>query len=223
MKRSRWGLAVSCAGLVAFAVASLTSAADKSTLPVLESLAGETFTTSERAAIIDWTLSQPEVRARTDGRRYRLLRAASESAKTASGDARRAILYVRNYDAGVVHAISVDLASARIEIRDLRHAAASPSAEEIQAAMTLVKADPAFEAQAANPMMELMGGFQWTGEGAADPCARDFCVQLAFMEQNFEKKPVHFIIVDLSRQEIVNRDLVKNATTQAPSNRREGD
>jgi hypothetical protein len=219
MRRSRWGLARLCSGLICvITFHSAAVAADRSTLPALTSSGSEALTASERAAIVEWTMAQPEVRAKTDGHRHRVLRTAAEQTKTPRGDARRAVLYVRDYDAGVVHEVRIDLGSAQIEIRDLPHAAASPSAEEIEEAMTLVRSDAAFAEQSANPALSLSGGFQWTGHGAADACARDFCVQLAFMEQNFEKKPVHFIIVDLSRQEIVNRDLLKDA-----DHRREGD
>jgi hypothetical protein len=199
-------LAAACAvGLTLSPLASGALAAGSGALPKLTTLPGEAFSPAERQAVIQWTLAQPEIRSRLEGRRHRLLSANADFPKEAGRSYRRATLYIRNYDARVTHEVSVDLRTWRLKVEDLV-AQVQPSYEEIREAMDLIRGDAPLAELVQDPRLTLDGGFYVPSTDTADPCSRDVCMQFGFMKPNFEKPPARIVIVDLNAQRVVNRD-----------------
>jgi hypothetical protein len=177
--------------------------AERSAPPRLSSAIGNAFTDSEREAVVAWAMAQPEVRAAVAGHRTRLLRIWSDVAKDAHGSYRRATLLLRDYDSGTAREVAVDLATGRVEVRDL--VGVQPSREEIEEGMAIVRGDPALAALVANPKLELIGGFHNRSRYADDPCSREICLDFAFMRPDYGG-PARYVIVNLTRRVVANRD-----------------
>jgi hypothetical protein len=185
------------------ASAPVVRAAERSAPPRPSTATRDAFTESERRALLSWAMAQPEVKAVVAGHRTRLLRVWSEVVKGESGPRRRATLVLRDYDAGTARGITVDLASGGIELRDLP--GVQPSAEEMNEATAIIRRDPALARLAANPKLELIGGFHNRAPQADDPCSRDVCLDFAFMRPDYQG-PERYVIVDLSRGVVVHHD-----------------
>ncbi len=196
---------VFAAGCFCAIVASTLSlaAVERSAPPRLTSPSGNAFTEAERQAIVSWAMARPEVRAAVAGHRTRLLRVWSDVAKSNAGSYRRATILLRDYDAGVAREVTVDLSSGHIETREL--VGIQPSPAEIEEGMAIIRRDPALAALVSNPKLELIGGFHNRSRYASDPCAREICLDFAFMKPNYEG-PARYVIVNLSRGVVANRD-----------------
>lgn len=181
----------------------IVRAADQVGPPRLTSARAEAFTDSEREALVSWVMTRPEARAALAGHRTRLLRVWSDVAKGTDGAYRRASLIFRDYDAGTAREITINLSTGRIETREL--IGIQPSREEIEEGMAIIRSDPALSGFVANPKLELIGGFHNRSRRAEDPCARDICLDFAFMRPNYEG-PARYVIVDLTRRVVANRD-----------------
>ena len=107
MVRFRASLAALCL-LVAAGIAPV-GAAERSGPPRPSSARFGAFTALEREAIVAWATAQPKVKAAVAGHRTRLLRAWSDVAKGSSGSYRRAVMVLRDYDAGTAQEIAVNL------------------------------------------------------------------------------------------------------------------
>jgi hypothetical protein len=192
-------------GVLAFAAGSsgMLRAAERVAPPRLTTARAEAFTDSEREALVSWVMTLPEARAALAGHRTRLLRVWSDVAKGNEGAYRRASLIFRDYDAGTAREITVNLSTGGIETREL--VGVQPSREEIEEGMSIIRSDPALAGFVANPKLELLGGFHNRSRRADDPCAREICLDFAFMRPNYEG-PARYVIVNLTRRVVANRD-----------------
>jgi hypothetical protein len=187
------------------------SAANPGTPPRPKGSAGEAVTASEAKALADWTLAQPQVAARLKNHRTRLLKAGLSDTAKDGKSAGKAVLSFRDYDAGVVQQVVVDLESGAVEVGEVARLV-QPSAEEIAEGMAIVIRDPRLSSFVADPSLTLMGGFHVKSPYADDPCSREVCLEFAFMKPGpggtpaAEKKPPRRVIVNLSRGAVVNRD-----------------
>jgi hypothetical protein len=165
---------------------------------------GSAATPTERDALASWALSQPEVRAAVGARRTRVLRIWTDEIKVDGTSRRRATVLLRDYDAGTSREIMVDLATGRINVRELP--GVQPSEDEVREAMEIARKDPALARYARDPRLTLMGGFYNVSVYADDPCSREICLELAFMKPSYEKNPARHLIVNLTRRVVSNHD-----------------
>jgi len=172
------------------------------------------FTESERAALVSWTMAQPEVRAAVARHRTRLLRVWSDVVKAEAGPGKRATILLRDYDTGLAREISVDVASGRITMRELPGVA--PSEEEIEEGMAIVRQDPALIRFVENPGLTLIGGFHNRSAVRDDPCAVEVCLEFAFMRPNYEG-PARYVIVNLTRRVVAHHDFRGGRPGGAPA------
>jgi len=191
-----------CLCIVLVSAASL-AAIERSAPPRLASARADAFTETERQALVSWTLAQPEVKRAVAGHRTRLLRVWSDVAKGDAGSYRRAVVLLRDYDAGTALEVSTNLTTGSIETREL--VGIQPSREEIEEGMAIVRSDPKLAALVANPELELIGGFHNRSRYPDDPCSREICLDFAFMKPNYQG-PERYVIVNLTRGVVVNRD-----------------
>jgi hypothetical protein len=183
------------------------------------------ITAAEARALADWALARPEVAGRFRGARTRLLHAgypeAGKDGKAAVG--REAVLAFRDYDAGIVRFVTVDLDGGRVSVEETARIV-QPNLQELSEAKAIVLADPRLAAFSANPAFILQGGFHVKSPYADDPCSREVCLELAFMNRDLEPEPVpddrrqppRRVIVNLSRGAVVNRDYRANAEAGVP-------
>lgn len=167
-------------------------------VPRLTALPADPLTAAERRAVTAWTLAQPQVVAHLAGSRTRLLRVGSDLPRDEEGEEyRRVTLHVRNYTSGLTHAVSVNLTTGAIEIRDLE-SLVQPNREEIDEGMAILARDPAL-APLVNRELKLLGGFFNRSPYPDDPCSRDICLEYGFMKPGWPKGPARRVIVNLSR------------------------
>ena len=214
----------------AFALSTLclpvgAAAAEKAAPPRPRVGVGGAISAADARALADWALARPEVAARFKGARTRLLHAgypeAAKDGKAAAGA--RAVLSFRDYDAGVVRVVTVDLDGGQIVSQETA-ALVQPNLEELSEAIAIVRADPRLAAFSANPALILQGGFHIKSPYADDPCSREVCLEFAFMQRDREPKPVpdekrqppRRVIVNLSRGAVVNLDYRANAEAGVP-------
>lgn len=203
MKRSIVRLGSVLAFLM-LAPASVFTAAERPAPPRLASARGDAFTEAEREAVVSWTLAQSEVKRAVAGHRTRLLRVWSDVVKSDAGPYRRAVVVLRDYDAGTAVEISTNLTTGSIETRQL--VGVQPTAEEIEEGMAIVRRDPKLAALVANPNLLLTGGFHNRSRYSDDPCSREICLDFAFMKPNYEG-PARYVIVNLTREKVAHHDL----------------
>ncbi len=201
IRRSRRLAALSVLSSAVFATPLL--AVERPTPPRPASARFEALTQAEREGVVAWTRAQPEVKAVLAGRRIRVLRVWSDVAKVDGGSYRRGLVLVRDYEAGTAREIAVNLATGAIEMREL--AGIQPSPEEIEEGMAIIRRDPALAALVSNPDLELMGGFHNRSRYPDDPCAREICLDFAFMKPNYEG-PARYVIVNLTRGVVAHHD-----------------
>jgi len=215
MKPSRASLTRSVCVAAVFALTTTLPAAERNALPRLASAPGDAFTETERRAVIAWAMAQPKVIAAVAGRRTRLLRVWSDVAKGEAGPYRRATLMLRDYEAGIAREVTIDLATGRIEMREL--AGVPPSEGEIEEGMAIVRRDPALARFVEDPGLRLMGGFHNRGAYEDDPCAREICLDFAFMRPGYGKGPARYVIVNLTRRVVANHDFRGAALGEPPA------
>lgn len=199
--------------LLGAGTADRVPAAERVTPPRLASARAEAFTDAERETLISWTMTRPEVKALLAGHRTRLLRIWSDVAKGSDGPYRRASLIFRDYDRGTAREITINLSTGAIDTREL--VGIPPSREEIEEAMSIIRRDPALAGFVANPKLELVGGFHGRSRRADDPCAREICLDFAFMRANYSG-PARYVIVNLTRRIVANRDFRPNPGKEFP-------
>jgi hypothetical protein len=161
------------------------------------------FSDSERDAFVARILSRPEVRALTAGRRTRLLRVWTDAEKRGADVQRRGVVLVRDYDAGVAREFTSDLAGGPVTIRELFNV--QPSDEEIEEAMAIARRDPVLRPFSSDPNLRLIGGFHNRSPVRDDACARNVCLELAFMRPGYQG-PARYVVVDLSRGVVSHHD-----------------
>jgi hypothetical protein len=110
---------------------------------------------------------------------------------------------VRDYDAGTALEFSTNLTTNAIEIRELF--GIQPSREEIEDGMAIVRADPALAEFVADPKLVLTGGFHTRSQRPDDPCAREICLDFAFMKPSYQG-PARYVIVNLTRRVVAHHD-----------------
>lgn len=184
---------------------------------------GEGLTSRDAKALAEWALARPQVAARFQGHRTRLLKAGlTESAKGGRSPA-QAVLWFRDYDAGIARSVTVDLDTGSVELGEVAFLV-QPSPEEIREGMAIVLQDPALASFAADPTLTLLGGFHNRSPYADDPCSREVCVELAFMRpgpkwgqaSRAAKVPPRRVIVNLSRGAVVNHNYRTDHEPGAP-------
>jgi len=204
----------------AFTLSVVTVLATTSVLRGAEPLAparlasgGSAFTKTDRQAFVSWTLAQPEVRARTKGHRTRVLRVWTDVATSDTGLHRRATVLIRDYDAGFSLEVSAELPKGPVQVRPV--AGVPPSEQEIAEGMAIIRLDPLLAALVENSRLRLIGGFHNRSSHQDDPCAVDVCLEFAFMKPNYEG-PARYIIVNLSRRVVANRNFRGAKPGEAP-------
>jgi hypothetical protein len=201
---------------VSFALAAATLfptkglAADRTAPPGLSAA----FSENERQALVSWTMAQPEVQAAVARHRTRVLRAWSDVVKGEAGPRRFATMLLRDYDAGLARAISVDLSNGRIEMRELLGVA--PSEEEIEEGMAIVRRDPGLARFVEDPLLRLIGGFHNRSTVRNDPCAVEICLEFAFMKPNYGG-PARYVVVNLTRSIVAHHDFRGGRPGGAPA------
>jgi hypothetical protein len=183
--------------------AASLAAAERRAPPRVSSARSGAFTDSERKTLVSWALARPEVKRAVAGHRTRLLRVWSDVAKGDSGSYRRAVVLLRDYDAGAALEVSTNLTTGSVEIRTL--VGIQPTPEEIAEGMAIVRSDPRLAAFASNPDLRLMGGFHNRSGLADDPCSREICLDFAFMKPDYAG-PARYVIVNLTRRTVANHD-----------------
>jgi hypothetical protein len=161
------------------------------------------FSAQQTRALGDWALAQPALRAAVGTGRVRPVSAGHAVRKEAERPA--VVLYLRNYDSGRVHQVSIDPTTGALTVRDLT-GRVQPSREEIAEARAIVERDPALHPLVADPGLSLQGGFLARSSDPAHACARDVCVEFVFSRPGFPKGPARRVIVNLSRGELAERD-----------------
>lgn len=204
---------------------ALAAAADKAAPPKPRAGVGGAINAADARALADWALARPEVAARFQGARTRLLYAgypeATKDGKAAAGA--RAILSFRDYGAGVVRLVTVDLDGGQILSQETAQLV-QPNLDELSEAMAIIRSDPRLAVFSENPALILQGGFHVKSSYADDPCSREVCLEFAFLRRDREPKPVpdekrqppRRVIVNLSRGAVVNLDYRANAEAGAP-------
>jgi hypothetical protein len=193
-----FAVSVCCAASSAFAVG---------TLPRFTSRGDAPLTASEDAAMRGWFLQQHEVRAHFGTDRFSIQRMGAQEEKNADGSPfRRVVAHVRNYSTGMVTRLTARLDDNSLEVVDVGYGAMQSSPEEIDRALAIIKADTRLKSLNENLTLTLRGGFVVRAEDPADPCAREMCVQFGFMEPNFDVRNRRMVIVNLSRERVVNID-----------------
>ncbi len=184
------------------------SAVYAASVPALESRGGESLSTSDRSTLAAWALTQPEVRSHVGESRMRFLRGGAEIAKDENGaQYRRAVLYYRNYDSGLVNEVEVALDSGLITVRDRRDLV-QPNREEVEAAIAIVARDPQFGPLVKDPSIYVDGGFYLRSQIERDPCSKDVCLQIHLMNAGSGNGWAGRVIVNLSQGVIANRNYV---------------
>jgi hypothetical protein len=175
-------------------------------LPRLESLGNEPLTSTDRAALATWALAQPEVKAHLGSSRVRLLRGGAGSVKSETGEEfRKALLYYRNYDSGVVNQIGIHLETGEIDLVD-RTDLVQPNPEEFQAALAIIGQDRRLGSLLSDPNINVTGGFYERSQVAADPCAKDVCLLIELMNAGHGNGWAHRVVVNMSREAVANAD-----------------
>jgi hypothetical protein len=194
-------------GLAAFLllVGLAGSAAHAASVPVLESRGGDSLSDSDRSTLASWALAQPEVKAHVGADRLRFLRGGAEIAKRDGGEYRRALLFYRNYDRGLVHEVEVDLDAGTIGIRDL-YDSVQPTREEVAAAVDIIRKDPVLGVLVGDPSIHVDGGFYERAMIERDPCAKDICLIVELMNAGVGNGWANRVIVNLSQGKVANRD-----------------
>lgn len=184
---------------------------------------GTDVTPQEARELANWCLAQPRVAARLGNHRTRLLRAALTEISKDGRSGAGAVLWFRDYDAGVVQPVTVNLDAGSVETGEPL-LLVQPSPEEIREGMTIVLNDPALAPLAADQSLTLMGGFHNKSPWTDDPCSREVCLEFAFMRPGAEwnqatpapRAPPRRVIVNLSRGAVVNRDYRTSQESGAP-------
>jgi hypothetical protein len=175
-------------------------------LPRFESSGEDPLSASDSAALVRWVLDQPEVAARFEGGRVRVLASGAGVIKDDQGrEIRRGVVHVRNYKLGLVHSIAVDLLTGALEITDDK-GAIQPNADEIADAVNLVHADAELGALIDSHPLHIDGGFYERSPVAEDPCARDVCLLIELMNPGHGNGFARRVVVNLSRRDIANRN-----------------
>ena len=218
-------IAVAAFALLTLFLSAAAAAAEKAAPPRPRAGVGGAITVADARALADWALARPEVAARFQGARTRLLHAGySEAAKDGKAAAgARAVLSFRDYEAGVVRLVTVDLGGGQIVSQETAHLV-QPNLDELSEAMAIIRSDPRLAVFSENPALILQGGFHVKSPYADDPCSREICLEFAFMRRDREPKPVadekrqppRRVIVNLSRGAVVNLDYRANAEAGAP-------
>lgn len=219
-----WMISLGTGLLQLAAVPTRTQAANTPTLPRLSSLPDDPFTDAERQGIVEWTLTRPELQARLEGHRHRLLKVTSDHPKGPDGEFRRATLVFRNYGLGLVHIVRVDLDRSVLEIEDA-DGVIPPNMDEIDEAMAIVRRDAAFADLVADPSLSLIGGFVNRSLHPDDPCFRELCLEFQFAKASFDPELVRGVIVNLTRQTVAHHDfqLTTDGAQPARMTESEGD
>lgn len=177
---------------------------------------GADSSSAEAQALVQWVVAQPQVQTRFAGARTRLLRMGIDRPKGREGTYRRATLFFRNYDLGIVHRVYLKLDTAEIAIEDLT-SLVQPSREEIKAAWDIIRADSALQSLFDDPAIVPSGGFYDRSHVRGDPCSRDVCLLIEFARrrpgQGFAKR----VVVNMSRETIANSDFHTPEPTQRGS------
>jgi hypothetical protein len=180
-------------------------AAERTVPPRLASAPGDALSESDRQAVVSWALARPEVRTAISRHRTRVLRVGSDLPKGEGASSRRATVLLRDYDSGLAHEVTIDLAAGRVQVRALA-GIVPPNPDEIAEGIEIVRRDAALAAFNGNPALTLMGGFFNRSPWPDDPCSREICLEFQFMRPGYEKGPTRGVIVNLTRRIVCHHD-----------------
>jgi hypothetical protein len=71
--------------------------------------------------------------------------------------------------------------------------------------MTIARSDRILARLSADAKLELVGGFHRRSSDADDPCAREVCLELAFMKPDY-RGPERYVVVNLTRRNVAHHD-----------------
>jgi hypothetical protein len=193
--------------LAALFVGMASAASAVGTLPRFTSRGDAPLTVAEDSAMRAWFLQQHEVRSHFGTDRFSIQRMGAQEEKNPDGSPfRRVVAHVRNYSTGMVTRLTARLDDNSLEVVDIGYGAMQSSPAEIDRALAIIKSDPRLKSLNDNLMLTLRGGFVVRAEDPADPCAREMCVQFGYMEPNFDTRNRRMVIVNMSREKVVNID-----------------
>ncbi|MEM7052275.1 MAG: hypothetical protein AAF604_21590 [Acidobacteriota bacterium] len=193
---------IACLQVVVFVAPAL--AAKVADLPTLTSYHSDPFTAEEQDAVFAWILDHPKVQALIGDDRTRVLRGGSDYPKGPDGPFRRATMFVRNYDQGLTHEITVNLDSGELQHRN-DHGLIQANRAEIDAGMAIILADEGLQHYANDPDHVLNGAFFLRSPYEDDPCSRNICLIYHFVDtKSTVSRSSQRVLVDLTRQEIAD-------------------
>lgn len=182
------------------------------TLPRFRTSGDAPLLPEEREAMKAWFMEQYQVRQHFGTDRVSIQRIGAQEEKDADGTPfRRVVAHVRNYTTGMVTRLTARLDDNSLAIDDIGYGAMQSTAEEQARAEAIIKADSRLRSLAENLTLKLEGGFVVTAADPTDPCHREMCVVYGFMEPNFSDKNRRMVIVNLSRERVVNTHYIAPA------------
>ena len=176
-------------------------------LPRLRTSGDSPLSAEEHTAMKAWFMEQHEVVRHFGTDRVSIQRMGAQEEKNPDGTPfRRVVAHVRNYTTGMVTRLIARLDDNSLQIDDIGYGAMQTTAEEQARAEAIIQADPRLRALNDNLMLNLQGGFVIRAEDPNDPCAREVCVEYGYMGQDYDIAKRRMVIVNLSRERVVNTD-----------------
>ncbi|MEM7479785.1 MAG: hypothetical protein AAF481_01315 [Acidobacteriota bacterium] len=203
MKNCRATMFLGLLCIVGIALAGPALATQGGDLPQLTSYPADPFTPTEEQAVTTWMLAQPAVKALLGDDRTRILRGGSDYPKGPDGPFRRATLIIRNYDQGLTHEVTANLATGEISTRN-DYGLIQPNRAEREEAIALIEQDESLAVYRNNPKLVLNGAFFLRSPHKQDPCSRNICLIFHFVDTSgTHSRSARRVLVDLTRGEVV--------------------
>ena len=182
------------------------------TLPRFRTSGDAPLLPEEREAMKAWFMEQYQVRQHFGTDRVSIQRIGAQEEKNPDGTPfRRVVAHVRNYTTGMVTRLIARLDDNSLAIDDIGYGAMQPTAEEQARAHAVIEADQRLRALSRDLTLKLEGGFVVTAADPTDPCHREMCMVYGFMEPSFSDKNRRMVIVNLSREQVVNTHYIAPA------------
>jgi hypothetical protein len=189
------------------ALAGVTALHAVGNLPRFRSSGDSPLSAEEKVAMKAWFMEQYQVRQHFGTDRVSIQRIGAQEEKNPDGTPfRRVVAHARNYTTGMVTRLTARLDDNSLAIDDIGYGAMQTTAEEQDRVVAIIKADPRLRALNEDVLLELQGGFVIRAEDPNDPCAREVCVQYGYMGQDYDVSKRRMVIVNLSRERVVNTD-----------------
>jgi hypothetical protein len=194
------------------ALAGVTALHAVGNLPRFRSSGDSPLSAEEKVAMKAWFMEQYQVRQHFGTDRVSIQRIGAQEEKNPDGTPfRRVVAHARNYTTGMVTRLTARLDDNSLAIDDIGYGAMQPTAEEQARAQAVIQADQRLRALAQDLTLKLEGGFVVTAADPTDPCHREMCMVYGFMEPSFSDKNRRMVIVNLSREQVVNTHYIAPA------------